>query len=152
VNTRENEHVLRKILDLTRLISIAILILHYYFFCYSAFKNWGITSPISDRLLYNIAATGLFNNFYKSKILALAFLAISLLGVRGKKDQNISFKKVLRYTSSGTITFFLSSIIFYVATNILIKSLLYIVVTSTGYLFILTSGTLLSRMIAQQIV
>jgi hypothetical protein len=97
-------------------------------------------------------ATTLFNNFYKSKILALAFLAISLLAARGKKDENINFKKVLRYTSSGTITFFLSFIIFYVATNILIKSLLYIVVTSTGYLFILTSGTLLSRMIAQQIV
>jgi hypothetical protein len=151
VNTGENEHALRKIIDLTRLISIAVLILHYYFFCYTAFKNLGLSSPISDRLLYNIAATGLFNNFYKSKILALAFLAISLLGVRGKKDQNISFKKVLGFTCSGTFLFFISFICFYSSTNMLMKSVLYVSVMSTGYLLILTGGTLLSRMITQQL-
>ena len=37
MQTGENEQALRKILDMTRLISIAILVLHFYYYCYTAF-------------------------------------------------------------------------------------------------------------------
>ena len=40
MHTGENEQGLRKILDLTRLISIAILLIHFYYYCYTAFKQW----------------------------------------------------------------------------------------------------------------
>lgn len=39
-NTGENDLSLRKITDMTRLISLLILGLHFYFFCYNAFDQW----------------------------------------------------------------------------------------------------------------
>jgi hypothetical protein len=34
-HTGENEQALRKILDMTRLISIVLLALHFYYYCYA---------------------------------------------------------------------------------------------------------------------
>ena len=77
MNTGENEQGLRKILDLTRMISIAVLLIHFYYYCYSAFLQWELHSDITDRLLKNIYSTGLFGNFHKSKLIALVFLICS---------------------------------------------------------------------------
>ncbi len=82
-NTGENEQGLRKIVDLTRLASLFILLLHLYYYCYAAFKQWEINSAIRDRLLKNIMHTGLFNSHYTSKLLAIGLLVISLLGAQG---------------------------------------------------------------------
>ena len=71
MNTGENDQGLRKILDMTRLISIVLLCLHFYYYCYSAFRAWELTTNLSDRLLFNIERTGLFNNFHSSKIIAV---------------------------------------------------------------------------------
>ena len=79
-HTGENEQGLRKILDSTRFASIFILLLHFYYYCYAAFKNWEIKSTITDRLMTNIMHTGLFNNQYTSKFLAIGLLVVSLLG------------------------------------------------------------------------
>ena len=87
MQTGENEQSLRKILDMTRLISVTILALHFYYYCYTAFEQWQLTSTISDRLLGNIRNTGLFKNFHVSKLISLAFLFISLLGAKGRKDE-----------------------------------------------------------------
>ena len=51
MNTGENEQGLRKITDMTRLMSIVVLALHFYFYCYQAFKEWELTAEIADRLL-----------------------------------------------------------------------------------------------------
>ena len=56
--TGENEMGLRKILDFTRLGSIIILLLHFYYYCYGMFKLWGLTTEISDKFLINISRTG----------------------------------------------------------------------------------------------
>lgn len=39
MNTGENEQGLRKIIDMTRMISIVILLLHFYNYCYNAFAE-----------------------------------------------------------------------------------------------------------------
>jgi hypothetical protein len=67
MNTGENEQGLRKVIDLTRMISIMLLVLHCYFYCYAAFKQWNCTAPVADRILDNLAHTGLFTSFHKSK-------------------------------------------------------------------------------------
>jgi hypothetical protein len=66
----ENEQALTKILDMTRLISIAILVLHFYYYCYTAFDQWHLTVSLTDRLMNNIRNTGLFINFHTSKLFA----------------------------------------------------------------------------------
>src|SRR6478609_9125219 len=101
-STGENETDLRKILDLTRFGSILLLSLHVYFTCYTAFDKWKLTGSFSDRLLYHIAATGLFKNFQWPKIFSLALLFIGLLGVQGKKDATQTWKSSAVLLLSGT--------------------------------------------------
>jgi len=100
MHTGENEQGLRKILDLTRMIGIAVLLIHFYYYCYGAFQHWELHSEITDRLLQNIDDTGLFSNFHKSKLIALIILIISLFGARGRKDENSGFKTAIAYIVS----------------------------------------------------
>ena len=70
MQTGENDQAMRKILDMTRLISLAVLLLHFYETCYGAFAQWHWVSALTDRLLANIVRTGLFSNFLKPKLIA----------------------------------------------------------------------------------
>src|SRR5665647_3152058 len=108
MQTGENEQGLRKIVDLTRMISIAILLIHFYYYCYGAFKQWQFSSQITDRLLRNVFNTGLFSSFNKSKLIALAILLISLLGARGKKDEKANYKMAFAYLFIGALLYFSS--------------------------------------------
>ena len=147
MQTGENEQALRKILDMTRLISIVILVIHFYYFCYGAFHQWGLSTPFTDRILANIYKTGLLSNFNKSKLISLGFLAISLLGAKGKKDEKLSYKTAFAYIITGLLLYFISWLAFFTTIESLIVAALYIVMTSVGFLLILSGGTLLSRII-----
>jgi len=89
MNTGESESDLRKIADFVRYAAIIILLLHFYFYCYEAFKIWRFTSRISDNILKNIFYAGLFNDFNRSKLFSLGLLIISLTGTKGKKEEKI---------------------------------------------------------------
>lgn len=145
--TGENEQALRKILDMTRLISIVLLGLHFYYSLYVAFHQWQLTSTFTDRILENIKATGLFNSFHNSKLMALAFLAISLLGAKGKKSEKLNLNTALAYLICGLVTYFISYFTFWISLNIIAKAVLYMAVTGLGFLLILSGGTLLTRII-----
>ena len=95
MNTGENEQGLRKILDMTRLISIVLLAIHFYYYCQTAFQTWQLTALITDRIFSNIRNTGLFNNFHKSKLIAMGLLFISLLGAKGRKDKKNKLYNIL---------------------------------------------------------
>ena len=88
--TGENEQALGRIIDMIRMCSIVILLLHFYYFSYSAFERWGLTGRIGDSLLASISRSGIFSPFHRSKGIALILLGISLLGVRGKKEPRLS--------------------------------------------------------------
>ncbi|MDQ2752624.1 MAG: YWFCY domain-containing protein [Bacteroidota bacterium] len=147
MNTGENEQGLRKVIDLTRMIGIVLLFLHCYFYCYAAFQRWGFTAPIGDRLLKNLTQTGLFNSFNKSKGIALAFLLLSLMGVKGRKSEKINFKTVAIYFSAGMILFFGSMVCFSILQSPIDEVIGYISLTTVGYVLILTGGSLLTRII-----
>jgi hypothetical protein len=146
MQTGENEQGLRKIIDLTRMISIAILLLHFYFYCYKAFVAWGWTSTISDRILTNLQ-TGLFKNFNLSKIVALGLLFISLIGARGKKDEKLNARNIIFWLMSGLSIFFASILLFKINASIETVAITYMFISTVGYLIILSSGTMLSRLI-----
>lgn len=149
--TGENDMGLRKILDITRFGSIFILLLHFYFYLYAAFKQWSLTTTITDRLLSNTVHTGLFDHFYTSKLIALGLLSISLLGVRGKKTQELTIKTVVAYLISGSVFYFLSQLLLNLETSIDTVAVSYMTVTGTGYLLILTGGSYLSRLIRMKL-
>ncbi len=150
MNTGENEQGLRKILDMTRLISIVVLALHFYYYCYRAFEVWGLSVQLTDRLMGNIRRTGLFNDFHRSKLIALGFLCISLMGAKGKKDEKLSYKTAFAYIFTGLYIYFTSYLSLSLSGDMTSIASVYIGLTSIGYIFTLTGGTLLSRIIKVQ--
>ncbi len=151
MQTGENEQALRKILDMTRLISIAILVLHFYYYCYTAFTEWKLTVTLTDRLMGNIRSTGLFNNFHTSKFFALGFLAISLMGARGRKDEKLNYKTAFAYIITGLLIYFLSYLSLLPKISLTTAAMLYISITAIGFMLVLSGGTLLSRVIQQKL-
>lgn len=147
MQTGENEQALRKILDMTRLISIVILALHFYYYCYSVFKEWELTVALTDRLMGNIRNTGLFSSFHKSKLISLGFLVISLMGAKGRKDEKLNYKTAFAYIITGLLIYFFSYLSLLVKIKITQLALLYMGLASTGFLLVLSGGTLLSRII-----
>ncbi len=145
--TGENEQALRKILDMTRLISIVILAIHCYYYCYAAFQQWGFISAFNDRILGNIYRTGIFSSFIKSKLVALGFLGISLLGAKGRKDEKLSYKTAFAYIVTGLLLYFVSYLSLLLSVTPEMKAIIYISITGIGFLLVLSGGTLLSRII-----
>ena len=151
MHTGENEQGLRKIMDLTRWISIALLLLHFYYQCYGAFRAWNIQSSITDNLLRNIERTGLFHPFIKTKLMALLFLLISLVGVKAKKQEKAGYRKPSAYLFSGILLYFLSGILMFLQAYVTTIATTYIGLTSLGFILVLTGGTMLSRIIYQKL-
>ncbi|RKR82154.1 type IV secretory system conjugative DNA transfer VirD4/TraG family protein [Mucilaginibacter gracilis] len=151
MQTGENDQAMRKILDMTRLISIVVLLLHFYKECYGAFVGWDLVSGITDRLLANVVKTGLFSSFLKPKLVALGFLGIALIGVRGKKDEKQTLKTALLYVLAGLVFFFLSGLVLLVRGKIMAVALLYMGVCGLGFLLVLSGGTMLSRIIRDKL-
>ncbi|MCV9932864.1 YWFCY domain-containing protein [Flavobacterium sp. LS1R47] len=151
MQTGENEQALRKILDMTRLISIIILTIHFYYYCYAAFGKWYLVSGFSDKIMGNIYYTGLFSNFHKSKLFALGFLIISLIGAKGRKDEKLNYKTAFAYIISGILIYFLSYLSLYLKIELALAAIVYMTITSSGFLLMLTGGTLLSRIIKNRL-
>lgn len=151
MQTGENEQALRKILDMTRLMSLIVLFLHFYYHCYSAFYLWGIHSGLTDRIVVNIEATGLLASILKPKLFALGLLIISLFGAKGRKDEKLNIKTAAVYIFSGLAIYFLSALFLKVEMGGQATALLYIAMTVVGYLILLSGGTLMSRLIRRQL-
>lgn len=148
MRTGENEMGLKKIIDMTRMIAIIILFIHFYYFCYGAFKQWGLTASISDQLLRNIAKTGLLSGFLQSKLISLGMLAISLIGVKGKKSEKLNYRTGLAYLITGLFLYFISGL--FLLTTSLETSVMatsYMVCTGVGFLLVITGGAVLARII-----
>ncbi|ATP55540.1 hypothetical protein CPT03_03215 [Pedobacter ginsengisoli] len=147
METGEDKQGLRKILDLTRMISMAILTIHLYLSCYQAFVEWGLTSQLMERLCKNLARLEIFVGLFKPKLAALVCLLISLIGASGKKDEKSKWKSIVAYLLCGLMVYGLSFLVFYLHVAISMVAGLYIGLTATGYLLMLAGGTRLSRLI-----
>src|SRR5450432_3993873 len=137
MHTGENEQGLRKILDMTRIISIVVLGLHFYYYCYHAFVDWRLTATLFNRILSNISKTGLFKHFYTSKCIALGFLFISLLGARGRKDEKLNFKTAFIYIVTGLSIYFLSWVPLHLLLTETTTAIIYMSVTTLGFILVL---------------
>ncbi|MEO8947080.1 MAG: YWFCY domain-containing protein, partial [Mucilaginibacter sp.] len=140
MQTGENEQALRKIIDFTRLISIAILMIHFYLSCYTKFLELHLTHKIVDHILLPLSKMGIFKTLVTAKLSALALLIVSLIGSKGKRDEKIRVKTIITYCVTGLLIYFLSN-------YLLAFPWLYIGSTSFGYLLFMTGGGLLFRML-----
>lgn len=142
---------MRRILDMTRLISIVILVIHFYAGCHGAFAAWHLAAAFSDRVLSNIARTGLLSSFVKPKVISLAFLTIALMGVQGKKSEKQTLKTALLCMAVGLFFFFAAGAMLLLGASIQAAAISYMTITGAGYLLFLSGGTMLSRIISDRL-
>jgi hypothetical protein len=147
MQTGEDERALRKILDMTRLMAITVLLIHIYFFCYQAFRQWHLTNSFVDQLMGNVGKTGLLKSFHLSKTWALGLLAVSLIGVRGRKDEQANYKTAGCYILTGLALYYASYLCLYLHLPVAGKTMIYITITGIGFLLVLTGRTVLTRII-----
>lgn len=150
-HTGENEQALRKIIDFTRMASIVILILHLYYFCHQILQQWKFTILFVDKILISVIRTGVFDSIYTSKWLILALLGVSLVGVKGKKDEKANLATALLFVLVGLPLFVFGHFVFRVELSREIEVFIYIALTIVGYIFILTGGTRVSRLLTLQL-
>jgi hypothetical protein len=151
MQTGEDIQGLRKITEFTRLISIFILAIHFYIACYQAFESWHWTAAITDRIVGNIARTGLFNNWWKPKLAGLLCLIISLIGVKGKKDEKVNWENITAYLISGLLIYWIAILCFYLPVEVHIIAVLYMALTAIGYLLFMTGGAWLTRRLKEKL-
>ncbi|MBU2019094.1 MAG: YWFCY domain-containing protein, partial [Bacteroidetes bacterium] len=86
---------LAKIMAFMRAVSILLVLMHFYWFCYSFFLEKGWTLEIINKILSNFQRTSsLFSHTIYTKIFALVLLALSCLGTKGVKNEKISWTKI----------------------------------------------------------
>lgn len=149
--TGENEQALRRILDMSRLISLGLLGLHCYYYCYQVFAGWQLRSALTDKVLEQIIRTGLFTSFEKARLISAIFLLISLLGVRGKKDEKLTLTQPLLVLFFAMISFHLSAWALRIPAPPPTAALMYTGWCSGSYLGMLWGGARISRVIRQKL-
>ncbi|MDM1033747.1 YWFCY domain-containing protein [Myroides odoratimimus] len=150
MQSEDDLRALSKILSFLRAVSIIILLLHIYWFCYSLFIRLGLTHPVIDKILLGFnAKASLFVYPLYTKLFSILLLALSLLGNKGVKNQKITLKKVAILFLMGAGLFFLN--FFLLKSNLIVVNILYIASLSIGYILLLVSGAYLSRLINQEL-
>jgi hypothetical protein len=147
MQTGENEQALRKIIDFTRFLGILVLILHFYFSCYGAFNELHIAYPIVNRVLINIYTLVIFKSMLIAKSVAIAFLMISLIGTKGKKDEHIKISNAITYATLGLVLYYLSGILLKLQVPYILVAGIYITTTSIGFLLFLSGVSMMYRII-----
>lgn len=147
MNTGENTQGLRKIMDFTRLISIILLLIHFYLSCYPTFRAWGLTADIADRIADNLDKLLIFRSPAFNKSACLAMLIISMIGVKGKKDQKLRTRTGLTYLAAGLILYWMTLLLLLNSSRGIIPDIVYMAITSLGYIMVLSGAVLLTRVL-----
>lgn len=144
-HTGENEQALRKIIDFTRMGSLTILAFHFYYFCHQTLRVWSLTIGFVDRVLISLVKTGLFESIHISKGISLCLLLISMIGVKGKKNDKTGLSVPATLVILGLMLFLGSQLIFRITLPNENLAIAYILLTVTGYVLIMAGGTRMSR-------
>jgi len=151
MSTGENDQALRKILDFTRMGSLMLLGIHFYISCYGVFKQWGLTQAVVERIIINISKLPVFRYDAAAKSAALLLLLISVVGSKGRKDENIRVRTLATYFAIGLLLYYGSSLSLLLNADLQLVAVTFMGLCLTGYLFILSAGTQLSRLIKSNV-
>ncbi|WP_454045100.1 conjugal transfer protein MobC [Chryseobacterium sp. Marseille-Q8038] len=137
---------LAKIIAFMRAVSIILILIHFYWFCFSAFADKGWTIEVFNRILTNFQRTaGLFSHTIYTKAFAFLLLALSCLGTKGVKNEKITWTKINSVLIIGFVLFFLNTSLLLLSPEI--GFFLYILTTSIGYISLMVGGIWLSRLL-----
>ncbi|MNK22307.1 TraM recognition site of TraD and TraG [compost metagenome] len=97
---------LAKIMAFMRAVSILLLLMHFYWYCYGLFDRMGWTHDVAGQVLVNFNRTaGLFSHPLYTKLFSLLLLALSCFGTRGVKDEKMTWVRIHGLLFSGLLLF-----------------------------------------------
>ena len=138
---------LAKIMEFGRAVSIFLLVVHVYVYCYPSITAWHLNLEVIDRILVNFNnTTGIFNCLLWSKLLAVLLLAVSCLGTHGVKGEKITWPKIYAVLVAGCALFFLNWWLLKLPLPHMANTAFYIFTLTAGYLALLMSGLWMSRL------
>lgn len=138
---------LAKIMEFGRAVSIFLLVVHVYVYCYPSITAWHLSLEVIDRILVNFNdTTGIFNCILWSKLLAVLLLAVSCLGTHGVKGEKITLPKIYAALVAGCVLFFLNWWLLELPLPHMANTTFYIFTLTAGYLALLMSGLWMSRL------
>jgi hypothetical protein len=143
---------LAKIMALMRAVSIIMVLMHIYWFCYHLFEEQGWTLAVINKILYNLDRTaGLFSHPLHSKFFALILLALSCLGTKGVKNEKITWPKIYALLALGILLYFFSTPFLKISAGTT-GVFLYIFATACGYIFFMMAGAWISRILKNNLI
>ena len=146
----QNEDDLRslaKIMDFGRAVSIFLLTVHVYVYCYPTLDHFHLTLGVIDRIILNFnRTTGIFDCTLWSKLAVLLLLAISCWGTQGVKGKKITWGRIFAALISGAALFFLNWWILDLPLPHTAVTALYVFTLGAGYLCLLMAGLWMSRL------
>ena len=144
---------LAKIMDFLRAVSIILVVMNVYWFCYEAIRLWGVDIGVVDRILMNFDHTaGLFHSVLYTKLFAVLLLALSCLGTKGVKGEKITWRKIWTVLAAGFVLFFLNWWILALPLPVEAVTALYILTIGTGYVCLLMGGLWMSRLLKHNLI
>ena len=139
---------LAKIMDFLRAVSILLVIMNIYWYCYESIRYWNVNIGVIDKILMNFHRTaGLFSSTLWTKLFAVLLLALSCLGTRGVKEEKITWLKIGMVMGVGLVLFFLNGWILTLPLPLVTKAALYITSMAAGYIGLLMAGLWMSRLL-----
>ena len=138
MSQEDDLRALAKIMDFLRAVSIILVVMNVYWFCYEAIRLWGVNIGVVDKILLNFDRTArLFHSMLYTKLFAVLLLALSCLGTKGVKGEKITWRKIRTALSAGFVLFFLNWWILALPLPIEAVTGLYILTIGTGYVCLL---------------
>lgn len=139
---------LAKIMDFLRAVSIILVVIHIYWYCYEAIRLWGVNIGVVDRVLMNFQRTaGLFSCILYTKLFALLLLALSCLGTHGVKGEKVTWRRIWAALAAGFVLFFLNWWILALPLPAEVDAALYATTMTAGYVCLLMAGLWMSRLL-----
>lgn len=137
---------LAKIMGFMRAVSIILILMHLYWFCYGFFLDQKLTLEIINKILGNFQrAAGLFSNTIYTKVFSILLLALSCLGTKGAKNEKITWRKIHIALGIGVILFFFNTPLLTLPFKP--AFFFYALTLGLGYIAIMMAGVWMSRLL-----
>lgn len=143
----DDQRGMGKVMDLLRAVSIILLVLNVYVFCYEWFLQKGIVNKIVSQVIFNLSKTGLFEQELNTKLGSLLLLGFSCLGVRGTKSESASWKQIYIAAGVGIFLFFFNDIASLLGFTTRNQVFIYAGTIGAGYTAIFAATIWISRLI-----
>ena len=137
---------LSKIMGFMRAVSVLLVLIHIYWFCYGYFLEQDLTLEIVNKILQNFQRTaGLFSHIIYTKVFAIILLGLSCLGTKGVKNGKITWPKIHVVFGIGFVLFFFNTPL--LTLPAILATFFYILTLSLGYIALMVAGIWISRLL-----